>query len=1034
MSLKDLHSIFKNPAAVWRGKPFWSWNGELEKEELLRQGKILGEMGFGGYFMHSRSGLSTEYLGDEWFDLINVTADAGEADGLETWLYDEDRWPSGSAGGMVSEDESLRMKSLSLFETSLEKFSWDKDMIASFVILLKEDRITMSDFAPIKEGDNIETAFEKLKGDGERKVIYFKIVPDKPNSNYNGNTYIDTMSRKAVDRFIELTHEKYKSRCGDRFGKSIKGIFTDEPHRGETMSKTFENDGVRSCIISWTDDLFEEFEKRYGYNPIPLLPRLFYRLNEEKMEKVRIDYIDLCCNLFNERFAVPCNEWCKENGIVFTGHVLHEDSLTSQTTPNGSLMRFYLNMEAPGVDVLTGKNNRYWLAKQLSSVARQFDKKWLLSELYGCTGWEYSLRSHKALGDWQALFGINLRCPHLSWYTMEGESKRDYPASISYQSSYWKDYNFVESYFARFGLMISQGESICDTLVLSPIESVWGIAHINWANWVECRDEDVRCIEGIYAKTFHQLAENRIDFDYGEEQILAENYRLEKTENGALLYVGKCPYKKVVISGALTLRESTYNILKEFVSLGGRVIFCDDVPAYVGGIKSDAFVKLAEDGEKVSLNNLGEYLLKDDICPIKSEASKTVFAQARKIDGGYIYAFINIDRDNPAGKVKLSAPLPDYQLQFWDMESGSRYEYPAKIENGNIIFEIDMDAVQSVMLVFAENKEELPIFDIKTSTETGKLSEGEFEFELEEPNVCVLDYARIKVDNDAEFSPLKEVLKIDNELRDRLGIERRGGEMLQPWFAKNKYKAPLGNVTLEYPFYIDVLPTETIYLAGERPEHWNYYCNGVKLENKNKNDFWVDNAFKKMEIPKSAIKQGKNIITATTEFKRISNIESVYIVGNFGVIAKAGESRLVELPKTLPLSGMEEKALPFYGARTTIIIPKEKYLPLVDANAKQIFIKVPNASGSVANVEYGNKKTVLAWEPWTADITEAVKEGLDIKVTLVNSRRNTFGPLHCVPTILWAYGPPNFVSEGDGFSDEYARIPASIGEITFLAK
>ena len=155
MSLKDLHSIFKNPDATWRGKPFWSWNGELEKEELIRQGKLLGEMGFGVYIMHSRSGLSTEYLGEEWFDLINATADASEEFGLEAWLYDEDRWPSGSAGGMVSEDESLRMKSLSLFETSLEKFSWDKEIIASFVILLKEDRITMSDFAPIKEGDNI---------------------------------------------------------------------------------------------------------------------------------------------------------------------------------------------------------------------------------------------------------------------------------------------------------------------------------------------------------------------------------------------------------------------------------------------------------------------------------------------------------------------------------------------------------------------------------------------------------------------------------------------------------------------------------------------------------------------------------------------------------------------------------------------------------------------------------------------------------------------------------------------------------------
>ena len=64
------------------------------KDELVRQVKVMKEMGLGGYFMHSRAGLITEYLGDEWFDLINAVTDAGEEEGLESWLYDEDRWPS----------------------------------------------------------------------------------------------------------------------------------------------------------------------------------------------------------------------------------------------------------------------------------------------------------------------------------------------------------------------------------------------------------------------------------------------------------------------------------------------------------------------------------------------------------------------------------------------------------------------------------------------------------------------------------------------------------------------------------------------------------------------------------------------------------------------------------------------------------------------------------------------------------------------------------------------------------------------------
>ena len=129
---KELLSEFKNPGAAYRGKPFWSWNGELEKDELIRQVKVMKEMGLGGYFMHSRAGLITEYLGDEWFDLINAVADAGEEEGLESWLYDEDRWPSGSAGGKVTEDPQYSMKSIVLKESDVDKFSWDGNIVKVF--------------------------------------------------------------------------------------------------------------------------------------------------------------------------------------------------------------------------------------------------------------------------------------------------------------------------------------------------------------------------------------------------------------------------------------------------------------------------------------------------------------------------------------------------------------------------------------------------------------------------------------------------------------------------------------------------------------------------------------------------------------------------------------------------------------------------------------------------------------------------------------------------------------------------------------
>ena len=83
--------------------PFWSWNDELDKDKLVEQIRYMNDKGYGGFFMHVRAGMDTYYLGDEYLSLIRSCTEKAKRENMYAWLYDEDRWPSGSAGGIVTE-------------------------------------------------------------------------------------------------------------------------------------------------------------------------------------------------------------------------------------------------------------------------------------------------------------------------------------------------------------------------------------------------------------------------------------------------------------------------------------------------------------------------------------------------------------------------------------------------------------------------------------------------------------------------------------------------------------------------------------------------------------------------------------------------------------------------------------------------------------------------------------------------------------------------------------------------------------------
>ena len=229
---------FSNPTSEYRGTPFWAWNCELEKDELLRQIDVFKEMGMGGFHMHARTGLSTPYLGEDFISMVKACNEKAKKDDMLCWLYDEDRWPSGSCGGLVTKDMTLALRSLLLINKKKEGYANDSNdyytspekflgyYLTSYNVIL-DDEGCLSSYAKDMNGTH---------------HLYIHI--GKPSPVFNNSYYIDTLNPKATERFIELTHEVYKKAVGDDFGKSIPAIFSDEPKMVRFVGLNFPDDEV----------------------------------------------------------------------------------------------------------------------------------------------------------------------------------------------------------------------------------------------------------------------------------------------------------------------------------------------------------------------------------------------------------------------------------------------------------------------------------------------------------------------------------------------------------------------------------------------------------------------------------------------------------------------------------------------------------------------------------------------------------------------------------------------------------------------
>ena len=451
--------LFRNPGSEYRGAPFWAWNCKLEKDELLWQLEVLKRMGLGGAHMHVRTGMETVYLSDEHMDLVKACVEKCRQEGMLAWLYDEDRWPSGAAGGLVTKDRKYRARKLRFTPGRKDVSGVDGYLLACYdVVLDHEGCIASAKRIP----EDAEAAGTKW---------YAYVESEKENPWYNNQTYANTLDKATMRRFIQVTYERYLNAVGKDFGGVVPAIFTDEPQFSNKQTLGFANE-KKDVTLPWSDDVPDTFREAYGEDIVEALPELFWELSGGKRSVIRYHYHGHIAERFAEAFADQCGGWCREHNLMLTGHMLEEPTLKSQTAALGEAMRSYRGFQLPGIDMLCAAFE-FTTAKQAASAAHQYGREGVMSELYGVTGWDFDFRGHKLHGDWQAALGVTVRVQHLSWVSMKGEAKRDYPASINYQSPWWKDYSFVEDHFARVNAALTRGKPVVRVGVIHPVESYW---------------------------------------------------------------------------------------------------------------------------------------------------------------------------------------------------------------------------------------------------------------------------------------------------------------------------------------------------------------------------------------------------------------------------------------------------------------------------------------------------------------------------------------------------------------------------------
>ena len=1012
--------LFRNPSSEYRGTPFWAWNCKVTKKQIEEQTEDLRQMGMGGAHIHSRTGMNIPFMSEEFLDLVSYAHDQFAEKEMLTWLYDEDRWPSGFGGGLVTCHEEYRQRCLVFSSEPIEDgFPEDKGESISSARAIRNDsrKFLMRYGVQLNEKGNM--TYYRAISDGEAIpegyapwYAYLEVSGD--SAWFNNQAYVNTLDPKAMAFFLKTVHEKYADKLGDSFGKDIPSIFTDEPQFVH-KSRLGRADDKQTQFIPYTDDFEESYRAAYGESFLEHLPEVFWEMEGKPVSVTRYHYHDHVAERFSQAFADQIGNWCEAHGFALTGHMMEEPTLRSQTAALGEAMRSYRSFQLPGIDMLCD-SRELTTAKQTQSAVHQYAREGMLSELYGVTNWDFDFRNHKLGGDWQAALGVTIRVHHLTWVSMEGEAKRDYPACIGYQSPWYQKYKKIEDYFSRLNTALVRGTPFVKIGVIHPIESYW----LKWGN-EETTGAEREEMDKAFSDLTSWLLYGLLDFDFISESLLEE-----QEDNGKGFGVGAMSYDVVVVPDCLTLRKNTVERLKKFAEKGGKVFYLGHVPEYIDALPAQVDA-LAQTGEvlpytKQAVLRALEPYRTVSVQDRRGMRSTNLLSQQRQ-DGENRWLFL-AHSERPANPDDVTAEywtirVPgDWTVELYDAMEGTISPVAVQYAADRTQWEVTSYAQDSFLYCLKPGKvEESAVSDSEEAAGRQAVpvaTPALVDFVLEEPNVLVLDMAEYRMD-EGDWKEKEEILRLDNNFRKEAGYPMREDAYAQPWiYGERAYEH---KVALRFTVSSEI-ELDQVELALENEEITELIWNGEKIEHK-VSGYYTDREFHKVVLP--GLKKGENILEARLPYHMSVNVEAMFLLGQFGVGVKGSTAVITELPGKIGFGDICSQGLPFYGGNVVYRVPVE--VP----RDGELSVQVPRFRNPLIEVILdGEKSRDLFKSPYRVDFGQVEKGKHVIEFRAYGNRRNTFGQLHnCSGFVSWC-GPNAWRTTGENWAYEYQLTPTGI--------
>jgi hypothetical protein len=767
----------------------------------------------------------------------------------------------------------------------------------------------------------------------------------------------------------------YEKRLGEEFGKTVPGVFTDEPNI------------VTSGGLRWTPDLFEAFRARWGYDLPPLLPCLEEETGDWK--KVRHNYMELLLQLFIDRWAKPWYAYTESHGLLWTGHYWEHGWPQMNDGPDN--MAMYAWHQVPAIDMLFNQFNEeapqaqfgnIRAVKELRSAANQTGRKRTLSETYGAGGWEETFKDFKRLGDWEYVLGVNFMNQHLSHMTLAGARKYDHPPVFTSHSPWYGNYKALNDYFGRLSVAMSLGEQRNSILVLEPNATLWG--YYSHTGSPEALMEIGRNFQAFVTR----LEKSQMEYDLGSENIIKDHGRVD----GGRFIIGQAAYPTVVIPPMCEILNSpTLVLLKEFVEQGGRLIAFSEPGRVDGAISpepADLFAKATVVREEDISRETLRKLFPSDRFSMDVTNGNPYHQRRRYVDGELIFIVNSSMEEATTGQLSVAGET----LLELDAESGEIYTYPATQTEDALKATFRIEPAGSLLLYSAHQKK-TGYHGKPSGAENARQTlpaTGEMTVTRGKENVMPIDFCDLAAGGETHRQLYFA------EAADR-AFRAHGFAGGNPWNTSVQYRRNIvdrdtfsgGGFTATYRFTVKGdFDRSGMRLAAERPELFRVAVNGEAVRPE-PGAWWLDRSFGVYAVGK-LLRAGENTVEMSVAPMRVlAEIEPVYILGDFSVLPEAKGWSIGAPADGLAPGSWKAQQHPFYSWDVT-------YGKSYDIAAKSgsYAVQLGQWNGTVAEVHInGEKAGIISYDPYRLNVTPYIREGNNrVEVTVIGSLANLLGP------------------------------------------